>query len=105
MRDRLEIDDPSLLLAGSLLAHAAKAVIDGGISPPHIELPSVNGIGERARWFLEGVSTASAALSDAAASAARAVAGIMQTSTELDAMLAAELGDGYAVPQVRQPKP
>ena len=104
MRDRFEIDDDSLLAAGSHLTHAAGAVIDGGFSPPQIDLPSVNGIGDRARWFLEGVGTARAALADAAASAGRAIAQVMQESAELDARLAAELGDGYAVPQVRRPK-
>jgi hypothetical protein len=104
MRDRFEIDDESLLAAGSLLAHAATAVIDGGSSPPHVELPLVTGFGDRVRWFLEGVGTARAALADAAATTGRAVAEVMQVSAELDARLAGQLGDGFAVPQVRRPK-
>lgn len=104
MRDRFEIDDGSLLAAGSLLAHAAAAVVDGGSSAPHIELQFVTGSSDRVRWFLEGVATARAALADAAGTAGRAVAEVMQVSAELDARLAVQLGDGFAVPQVRRPK-
>ncbi len=104
MLDRFEVDDATLHVAGSLLAQAAEQVVAEGVTPPRAHVPSLTGIAEELRRFLDGTATARGALADAAVTAGVAIAEVMQAGAELESQLAAAIPGGSAVPGPARPK-
>lgn len=104
MSELLELSDEHLRVAGSLLLRAAQAARERAGAIPRDPLPTVSGLGERVRWFLEAVVTARGSLADAAVTTGAAVAETMRTSSELDAQLAREAERGFAVRRLAGPK-
>lgn len=104
MTESLRIEEEQLGIARATLVAAARVMVEENTPVPRFWMRSINDIGGRVRWFLEGVGTARAALVDAAVSASRATAELSDESDDLEAELTESLRDGYAVSQVRRPK-
>ena len=93
----LKLDDQALSAAGQALVTASFVMVNGNARVPSVQLQSLTGIGARVDLYLRGLAVARAALADAAKTASVVVADLMQESSVLDALIAGNLGTGFAV--------
>ena len=97
MAHDLELRDHELARAGERFLAAAQEVEGARAAMPGSAFPSITGIGESVRQFLEALGTAQAALSDAARTASEEAAAVITDSSELDSSIA-DTASGFALP-------